>query len=475
MGKIKLLLVDDDEDDFELFEESLAEIETFEFKITWSSSFRDAISSLENQEFDLLVVDYLLGAYSGLELCRRIRESGNTVPIILLTGKGDREVDRQASELGVNDYLVKRNITSTELERSIRYSLKQHEILSALRLSESKYKAVLKHSQDILFIADLNCRMLSVSDSLRYITGYSLDELPEDGFLGLLTEESSKERFKDQLRNKTSIFNEPVTIRAKNGEQKDVLITCNYQEEFTEQDFIHGVIIDKTEEIKALQSRLVNEKLESTARFMRTLAHEVRNPLSNISLALEGIEAEEEEPSPYLGIIKRNALRIDGIITRVLNSAHIEAKAFQETDLVKVLHQTIDNVRDKAQLKGIDLQINLPSGPVYVELSEEQFSLAVSNLLVNAVEAIEENRNGCILVHLEGSRLFISDNGPGISPEDQALIFEPYFTRKANGVGLGLASSLSIFKAHRIELELNSRLGSGSTFVLKLPHYPIPE
>jgi len=469
MKQIRILLVDDDEEDFELFEETLHDIETFDFKLIWAGSYKQAISTLEENNFDLLVVDYLLGGYSGLELCRNVRESGETMPIILLTGEGDRNVDRQASEIGVNDYLVKRNMTPTELERSIRYSMKQHEILSALQLSESKYRSVLQQSQDILFIADVHCQILSVSDSLTTITGYTKEELHPNGLMGLIHDQSKQEKFREHLVSKSSIFNEPATICCKNGELKSVLITCNYQKECTEQDFIHGVIIDKTEELKALHSRLVNEKLESTARFMRTLAHEVRNPLSNISLAIEGMEAEEDEVSPYLGIIKRNAGRIDDIITRVLNSAHIESKDFERADLVEVIHSTIENVSDKAALKGIDLHLNLPEKAVMFKLNAEQLSLAITNLLVNAIEAIEENKNGVIQVALENDRLVIADNGPGISKEDQALVFEPYYTRKTNGVGLGLASSLSIFKAHLIDLELISDVGKGATFVLKLP------
>jgi PAS domain S-box-containing protein len=469
MKQIRLLLVEDDEEDYELLEETLSEIETFNVDIIWANSYKNALAIIEKEKFDLFFVDYLLGAYSGLELCRQIRESGDITPIILLTGRGDRKVDQEASELGVNDYLVKRNITSTELERSIRYSLKHYEILAALKLSEFKYRAVLTQSQDILFISDVYCNIISVSDSLKTITGFVKEELDDEGLMKLIADKSQKEELKKLLSNKQNIINCPVIIRCRNGELKNVLLTCNYQREYTENDFIHGVIIDKTEEIKALQSRLVNEKLESTARFMRTLAHEVRNPLSNISLAIEGIEAEEEEVSPYVNIIKRNATRIDDIITRVLNSANIEGKVFEHADLIPVLKKTIDNILDKARLKGIALEISLPEMPVYININKEQFSLAVSNLLVNAVEAIEEDKDGCIRIYYSDNKLFISDNGPGISRTDQGHIFEPYYTRKTNGIGLGLASSLSIFRAHQIELELESDLNQGATFILKLP------
>jgi signal transduction histidine kinase len=181
------------------------------------------------------------------------------------------------------------------------------------------------------------------------------------------------------------------------------------------------------------------------------------------------MEAEEEEVSPYLSIIKRNSGRIDSIISKVLNSSQIETMAFEPMDLIDVLRKVIENIEDKAHLKGIELVVNLPQKPLPVNLNEEQFSLAISNLLVNAVEALDKNKDGIIRVSIEGNKLYISDNGPGISKEDQGLIFEPYYTRKTNGVGLGLASTLGILKAHQINLELDSDLGLGATFILTLP------
>ncbi|AWW00393.1 ATP-binding response regulator [Arcticibacterium luteifluviistationis] len=469
MTQINLLLVEDDEEDFELFEDTLLEIPTYKFNITWAPTYKRALELIDSGSYDLFVVDYLLGAYSGLELCEQIKKDGNYLPVILLTGKGDTEIDRKASDLGVNDFLVKSTMTSTDLERSIRYSLKQSEILSALRISESKYKSVLRQSEDILFISEKSGKIMSVSNSLYNITGFRGADLSEMGIFNLIADADVRNSFLRKIAVKQNIVKQKVEIKCKNGELKTTFFTCNYQEGFTEPDFVHGVIIDKTDEIKAQKTALVYEKLESTARFMRTLAHEVRNPLSNISLAIEGMEAEEEEVSPYLSIIKRNSSRIDSIITKVLNSAQIEEKKFVSWDIVELIAKVIETIQDKAKLKGIELVVDLSAEPIMINLNEEQLSLAISNLLVNAVEAIDNNENGLIKILLDGNALVISDNGPGISKDDQSLIFEPYFTKKTNGIGLGLASSLSIFKAHKIDLDLISDLGEGATFVLKLP------
>ena len=467
MQELSVLIVEDDIEDFDLLEETIAEIKTYTFNITWVSNYKKAFELISQKYFDIYIVDYLLGAYSGLDVCRAIRKAQNHAPIILLTGKGDQEVDNQASELGVNDYLVKSLITASDLERSIRYALKQSQILSALMLSEIKYRSVLQQSQDILFIADTSFQIISISDSLTKITGFNKDDFGSQGLLEIFGNQEFITFLKENINNKRNVSNKSTSIVCKNGNKLSVIVSCNYQEDASQGDFIHGVIIDKTEELRSQQMKLVYEKLESTARLMRTLAHEVRNPLSNISLALEGMEAEEVD-SPYLPIISRNADRIENIIKKVLNFAHIENNGSTRENFIAVLENSLENIKDKAQLTGIEIVRNFPTEYFFL-LNVEQLSMALNNILLNAVEALAETENGKIEINLKENKLYISDNGPGIAKADQNVIFEPYFTKKKNGIGLGLASCLAVFKAHQLEIELDSDLGRGATFIFTLP------
>ncbi|MFC3810230.1 hybrid sensor histidine kinase/response regulator [Lacihabitans lacunae] len=473
MNQIKILLIEDDEEDFELFEDYLNEIDSREFDITWANSYKKAIEILQSEQnvFDIYIVDYLLGAYSGLDVCKIIKSANDSAPIILLTGKGNREIDNKASDMGISDFIVKSEINAIHLERSIRYSIKQAEILSALKVSESKYKAVLKQSKDIIFIADLSFNILSISDSVANSTGYAIAEVKKFRLLDLIIEEDKRQIIEKAILNQKSVYNLQFSLLNKSNEVRTAVITCNFQESYPYAEFVHGVIIDKTEEIKAEQSRLVFEKLDATARFMRTLAHEVRNPLSNIFLALEGMESEAdpEDSSPYFPIIKRNSYRIDDIITKVLNSSQIEHKMFSKGNVVEQTKQVLKTIEDKIHLKGIKLITSFPEEDIVINLNEEQFALAISNILVNAVEALDGVAEAIIEVKISDNKIYIIDNGPGISKADQSLIFEPYFTKKSNGIGLGLASCINILKLHKIVLELDSDTGAGAAFILNLP------
>jgi signal transduction histidine kinase len=120
---VKVLLVEDDEDDALLIQEWLAESETAKFTVAWVTTFQAALESLTDGQHDVYLVDYRLGAHSGVELVRALRSQGCLAPVILLTGAGNRQVDMEAMNAGAADYLSKMQLSADRLERVIRYAL----------------------------------------------------------------------------------------------------------------------------------------------------------------------------------------------------------------------------------------------------------------------------------------------------------------------------------------------------------------
>src|SRR5690348_3397097 len=136
--EIKILLVEDDADDYLLFKEYFSEIRNSPYKLVWIDNYDKALAEIGRFEYDIYIFDYLLGIKTGLDLLKFCRDSGIDAPAILLTGLGSEEVDLMAMELGAADYLVKGEIDAEKLERSIRYSLEQSRMLKKLKSSESK-------------------------------------------------------------------------------------------------------------------------------------------------------------------------------------------------------------------------------------------------------------------------------------------------------------------------------------------------
>ncbi|MCP3870532.1 MAG: response regulator, partial [Gammaproteobacteria bacterium] len=122
---IKVLLVEDDEDDFVMTRDLLEDVEGAEYEVEWVSSFEEAVEVTGQLRHDIFLFDYRLGAHSGLELIHTCKERAQQVPSILLTGQKDREVDMEAMRAGASDFIYKGDINSDLLERSIRYAMEQ--------------------------------------------------------------------------------------------------------------------------------------------------------------------------------------------------------------------------------------------------------------------------------------------------------------------------------------------------------------
>jgi two-component system, cell cycle sensor histidine kinase and response regulator CckA len=137
VGELSVLLVEDDEEDYLLTRDVLARIDGIRYALHWVSDSRSALEAVNEREFDVCLVDYRLGPEDGIELVQRLVEGGHDLPVIVLTGQGDREVDLHAAQAGAADYLIKSEVSPALLERTIRYALRSRADLQALRESEA--------------------------------------------------------------------------------------------------------------------------------------------------------------------------------------------------------------------------------------------------------------------------------------------------------------------------------------------------
>jgi len=149
---IRALLVDDDEDDYVMTREMLSEVKGEVFRLDWVASYRDALEAIRRGEHDVYLLDYRLGGNNGLDILREARGDGCGAPMILLTGQGDDAVDVEAMKAGASDYLVKGQIESSLLGRSIRYAIERAQALRALRETEERYQRLVELSPDAIIV-----------------------------------------------------------------------------------------------------------------------------------------------------------------------------------------------------------------------------------------------------------------------------------------------------------------------------------
>ncbi|MGV3638442.1 MAG: ATP-binding protein [Flavobacteriales bacterium] len=233
---------------------------------------------------------------------------------------------------------------------------------------------------------------------------------------------------------------------------------------------------DITEQKRAESVNQEADRLELTAQITRTVAHEVRNPLTNIHLSIEQIQDEiaekAEEVQPYFAIVDRNLKRIGTLIKEMLESSRKRELKLVACRLEDIVADALKAVSDRLALKGMEGVVEIDKDLPQVMADCELINLAITNIAVNGVEAMEPN-NGRLTfrVHRDSSAVImeISDTGKGISPENLQRLFEPFYSGRPGGLGLGLTTARSILYGHGVLLDVRSAVGVGTTFTLRFP------
>lgn len=467
----RILIVEDDEDDFLIIEACIKDIPDKEFLIDWCYDYTDALQRIREARYDLYFVDYLLGAKTGLELLKEAKAMGCEDPLVLLTGIGNRDVDIQAMNIGAVDFLVKSEINTEKLERSIRYALERSSYLKALKANERKFRNIFERSKDAVFLLDENLVFLDVNSATCELFKYTKEELLRFSIYDLFARKENVGLLKERLSQSEEGDELEVELLTRNKERRNCILSISRQANSNGDTHIQGIIHDITNLKRIERATFQIEKLRSTATLLRTLAHEVRNPLTNINLSVEQLKPElnSEDANIYLDIIARNCGRIDSLISELLDLSRPAEISLQKTGLQEVIESTLASASDRISLKNIRLELAYPDQPAFVMADREKLKIAFLNILINAVEAVPA-QSGVINISIREEaanyRVFINDNGSGIPEENISRIFEPYFTSKTNGFGLGLAATWNILQSHRAGIDVSSQLGEGTSFML---------
>lgn len=471
---LRILIIDDDEDDFFITSGYLQQTGHSHLQVDWCYDYRQAVEHLKNRNYDVYFIDYRLGAKTGLDLLKAARDLGCEDPIILLTGKGNKAISIEAMQQGATDYLVKTELTTEKLERCIRYALERSNSLKALKANERKYRNIFERSKDAVFIASGALQFIDVNPATCSLLGYTREELQSIFITDLVAEKNDRESLRALLREKGDINDLEIELLPKEGEKRNCILSLSRQIDKEEETYIQGIFHDITNLKKAEKANLLAEKLGATSRLVRTLAHEVRNPLNNIEMSAEQLVHynQQEELTSYLEIVQRNSRRIGDLIKELLDSSHPTELSFTRTALQTVMDKSIAAAVDRITLQRINMQIRYPDEPAWVMADIEKLRIAFLNIIINAIEAMEE-KAGHLFISIEQSHslhtVMIRDNGCGIDEESLSRLFEPYFTSKRNGMGLGLAATLNIIQSHKAQIDVSSAPDEGSTFLINFP------
>lgn len=262
--------------------------------------------------------------------------------------------------------------------------------------------------------------------------------------------------------------------RADDGREIDLALTTSALLDEQARFLGHVVHFQDVTELRKME-RIVrrNERLTAIGELAASVAHEIRNPLAAISGCAELLEGEVhgDENERLLRVIRRETSRMANIVTELLDYTRPRALVRSEGDLRRNLEELAESFRADRNNAEIELILALPKQPVVASLDAAQLGQVLWNLVRNGVQAMDgKGRLELGLASSAGEvRLSVRDHGHGIPPEQLDRIFEPFYSTKQSGSGIGLALVHRIVEAHGGQIEVHSSVGDGTQFLLRLP------
>lgn len=217
-----------------------------------------------------------------------------------------------------------------------------------------------------------------------------------------------------------------------------------------------------------------SEKFAATGRIARTIAHEVRNPLTNIDLAVSQIKNDlgtgDDNTNMLFDMVDRNSKRINQLISELLSATRFAELSYESVSINTLLDEALEMAKDRIDLKQIQILKHYSADICNIAVDPDKVKIAFLNIIVNAIEAMEEHK-GILQLITRGENnkcvVEIKDNGYGIPDGELNNLFEPYFTTKTNGNGLGLTNTQNIILNHKGFIGVHSNPGEGTTFTIK--------
>ncbi|MET1032448.1 PAS domain S-box protein [Domibacillus tundrae] len=366
----------------------------------------------------------------------------------------------------VNDQIVGVHGVAKDITESKKV---QQEILSL----KQQMELVLNSIGDGIYAINVNREITMINPAGAKMLGYDVKELmgkkPKDTF---------------RLRNETEICTLHQTLL--DGKARYVTDEVffrrdgtNFPAEFVsspiwENGDISGVVVafrDISEKKMAEEYVLKSVKLEMAGQLAAGVAHEIRNPLTSIQGFIQLLEETKLSEPEYFAIIRSEFERIEGIIGEFLTLAKPQAVNFQGNDVGHILKQTIHLMNAQAIMHGIEVVSVIEPGLPLFQSDQHQLKQVFINVIKNAIEATTSKGQLMITCKKTKSHLHIEfqDQGEGIPPERIKHLFEPFYSTKEKGTGLGLMVSYKIIEEHKGIMRVESEEGKGTTVHILLP------
>lgn len=477
----RVLVVEDDKDANDLLQQTLSD-EGYEVYQAFDGL--DGLEAVASFKPDLMLLDLMMPQLDGIELCRKLRADPATrsLPILLLTAKDSLTEKITGFEAGGDDYITKPFVIGELLAR-IKAHLRMKKLKNDLELSEARYRSLVEQSPDALLLLSSRLELLFHNSrfvellkgrTTEVVTGRELTALyPVSDLFREIAAVAETASRTDSSVNRT------VQLTSTNKGTLHLEMRCSPIKNAAGAIAMLQVVIRDVTQRRSMEEALIQaEKINSLGILTAGIAHEVNNPLTGISNAIQLLRKTDQSGRRHeelCDLILSNISRI----AKIVKDLHIFAHGRDVSPEVFLLQDTIDEtvklVRYQDPERRIEFAWKAPQEKLYIFGDPHQFQQVLVNLLLNAVQAI--TGPGRIAITLESQNasamLQVSDTGCGIPAAQLGKVFDPFFTTKRDwkGTGLGLAVSYRIIQLFKGTLTVQSTVGKGTTFVITLPLY----
>jgi PAS domain S-box-containing protein len=356
-----------------------------------------------------------------------------------------------------------------------------------LKESERFRENVLNGMAGGLIAVDQEGKILIFNRMAEKLTKYRREEIEGRSFTELFKAgERGEKIISETLRSGKGALREETFIKERDQTTFPVSFTASPLRD--RQDRIYGAIITFMDlrPIKSMEERIRQlDNLAALGRFASSVAHEIRNPLAGIAAGVQYMNKalpQTERTRENIDFVLGEVGRLDRIVTDLFQVTHPRALLLQKADTAGIIERSVQAVLPLLQNGEITLEKQIEQEIGDVTVDGDQIQQVLVNLIKNAVEATQKGGTIRIKAAKNGRQhsrhgdpnqemlsIAVEDNGKGIPEEDLKKIFEPFYTTKPSGTGLGLYISYEIVKRHGGRLSVVSEQGKGSTFLMELP------
>lgn len=365
-----------------------------------------------------------------------------------------------------------------KIEKMDRTQIRQ--LVSDIAGDNELLEMVMESMSDGVVVTDREDNILMVNKSAERMFPFSTDDLIEKPLDQAIGDKEIREFLKENLHGLDRILDQEFTLGDGYSRTLSLSIMPLVRQGWITGNVIH---IEDITEKRAKEARLRRaESLAALTTLTAGVAHEIKNPLGSIGIHLELMkkemsgkkQIETQKVLENLLIIKEEVDRLNRIVMDFLFTVRPMNAELSYDELNRVVRELLDFMKFELSEAGITVDTDLTKTGPQILMDERYMKQAVLNILKNAISAMPDGGRLRVQTVQKGNELLlkISDTGVGISDEHMDKIFEPYFTTKDFGSGLGLTLVYKIVKEHMGDIEINSKVGEGTSITLS---FPVPQ